>query len=104
LVVLLTSLEPSIEHGLLPLLPALASRHRLLIASVSDPAVHAMASGRGDLESVYAAAAAERTLAERRRLTALLARHGVDVIDTLPDDLPRALADRYLSLKAAGKL
>jgi uncharacterized protein (DUF58 family) len=104
LVVLLTSLEPSIEHGLLPLLPALASRHRLLIASVSDPAVHAMASGRGDLESVYGAAAAERTLAERRRLTALLARHDVDVVDALPDDLPRALADRYLSLKAAGKL
>ncbi|MET9230663.1 DUF58 domain-containing protein [Lentzea sp. NPDC003310] len=104
LVVLLTSLEPSIEHGLLPLLPALAARHRLLIASVSDPAVHAMAAGRGDLEAVYSAAAAERTLAERRRLTALLARHGVDVVDALPDDLPRALADRYLSLKAAGKL
>ncbi|MET8763924.1 DUF58 domain-containing protein [Lentzea sp. NPDC004782] len=104
LVVLLTSLEPSIEHGLLPLLPSLAARHRLLIASVSDPAVHAMASGRGDLESVYAAAAAESTLAERRRLTALLARHGVDVVDALPDDLPRAVADRYLSLKAAGKL
>ncbi|MEU3643629.1 DUF58 domain-containing protein [Lentzea sp. NPDC034063] len=104
LVVLLTSLEPSIEHGLLPLLPTLASRHHLLIASVSDPAVHAMAAGRGDLEAVYQAAAAERTLAERRRLTALLARHGVDVVDALPDDLPRALADRYLSLKAAGKL
>ncbi|MEU7475973.1 DUF58 domain-containing protein [Lentzea sp. NPDC042327] len=104
LVVLLTSLEPSIEHGLLPLLPALAARHRLLIASVSDPAVHAMAAGRGDLEAVYNAAAAERTLAERRRLTALLARHGVEVVDALPDDLPRALADRYLSLKAAGKL
>lgn len=104
LIVLLTSLEPSIEHGLLPLLPALASRHRLLIASVSDPAVHAMASARGDLESVYNAAAAERTLAERRHLTALLARHGVEVVDALPDELPRALADRYLSLKAAGKL
>ncbi|ANZ42224.1 hypothetical protein BBK82_46130 [Lentzea guizhouensis] len=104
LIVLLTSLEPSIEHGLLPLLPALAARHRLLIASVSDPAVHAMAAGRGDLEAVYNAAAAERTLAERRRLTALLARHGVEVVDALPDDLPRALADRYLSLKAAGKL
>ncbi|KOV85421.1 lipoprotein [Nocardia sp. NRRL S-836] len=104
LVVLLTSLEPSIEHGLLPLLPALTARHRLLIASVSDPAVHAMAAGRGDLEAVYSAAAAERTLAERRRLTALLARHGVEVVDAVPDDLPRALADRYLSLKAAGKL
>ncbi|USX55898.1 DUF58 domain-containing protein [Lentzea sp. HUAS12] len=104
LVVVLTSLEPSIEHGLLPLLPALASRHHLLIASVADPAVHAMAAGRGDLEAVYSAAAAERTLAERRRLTALLARHGVDVVDALPDELPRALADRYLSLKAAGKL
>lgn len=104
LIVLLTSLEPSIEHGLLPLLPVLASRHRLLIASVSDPAVHEMAAGRGDLEAVYSAAAAERTLAERRHLTALLGRRGVDVVDAVPDELPRALADRYLSLKAAGLL
>jgi uncharacterized protein (DUF58 family) len=105
LVVLLTSLESSaIEHGLLPLLPSLTSRHRLLIASVADPAVHEMAAGRGDLESVYSAAAAEKTLAERRHLTALLGRHGVDVVDAVPDELPRALADRYLSLKAAGLL
>ena len=80
------------------------ARYASMLAQVSDPAVHAMAAGRGDLEAVYSAAAAERTLAERRRLTALLARHGVDVVDALPDDLPRALADRYLSLKAAGKL
>lgn len=105
LIVLLTSLESSaIEHGLLPLLPSLTTRHRLLIASVSDPAVHEMAAGRGDLEAVYSAAAAERTLAERRHLVALLGRHGVDVVDAVPDDLPRALADRYLSLKAAGLL
>ena len=40
LVVLLTSLESSaIEEGLLPVLPALAAHHRVVVASVSDPAL-----------------------------------------------------------------
>jgi len=53
---------------------------------------------------VYEAAAAERTLAERRQVTALLAKLGVSVVDAAPDDLPPALADRYLALKARGEL
>ncbi|MFD2421960.1 DUF58 domain-containing protein [Amycolatopsis pigmentata] len=105
LVVLLTGLEAApLEEGLLPVLPSLTARHRLLLASVGDPRLAEMARARGDAEAVYDAAAAERTLAERRHVTALLARHGVDVVDALPDDLPSALADRYLALKAAGRL
>lgn len=105
LVVLLTGLEAAaLEEGLLPVLPSLAARHRLLLASVADPRVAEMARGRGDAEAVYDAAAAERTLAERRHLTALLARRGVEVVDAVPEELPPALADRYLALKAAGRL
>lgn len=105
LVVLLTDLNPAaMREGLLPRLPSLTSRHQVVVASVSDPRVTAMATARGDTQSVYEAAAAERTLADRHRLTADLRNHGVEVIDATPDRLPPALADTYLSLKAAGRL
>jgi uncharacterized protein (DUF58 family) len=105
LVVLLTELNTAaIEEGLLPLLPRLTSRHLLMLAAVSDPRVTEMAGARGDLTSVYEAAAAERATAERRRLTAELRRHGVEVVDAPPDDIAPTLADAYLALKAAGRL
>jgi uncharacterized protein (DUF58 family) len=33
-----------------------------------------------------------------------LRRHGVDVVDAEPESLAPALADRYLAMKASGKL
>ncbi|WET80667.1 DUF58 domain-containing protein [Amycolatopsis sp. QT-25] len=105
LIVLLTGLDAApLEEGLFPVLAKLTSRHQLMIASVADPRVAEMATGRGDAEAVYDAAAAERVLAERRQVTARLARHGVEVVDAVPEDLPPRLADRYLALKAAGRL
>lgn len=105
LVVLLTPLEPSsIEQGLLPVLPVLAAHHRVVVASVSDPAVARMRAGRDTLEQVYDAAAAERTTALRERTAAALASLGVDVLDEPPDLLPVRLADHYLMLKRQGLL
>ena len=105
LVVLFTDLnKAAIEEGLLPRLPALASRHRLLVAAVADPRVQEMAAGRGSAGAIYEAAAAERSQAERARVSALLRRHGVQVVDAVPDNLAPALADAYLGLKAAGRL
>ncbi|MEU0516087.1 DUF58 domain-containing protein [Amycolatopsis sp. NPDC006125] len=105
LVVLLTGLDAApLEEGLLPVLPSVVGRHQLLVAGVADPRVAAMARARGDAEAVYEAAAAERTLAERRHVTGLLAQRGVEVVDAVPDELAPALADRYLALKAAGRL
>src|SRR5690606_32851023 len=58
LIVLFTDLSSaSMEEGLLPVLPQLASRHLVLLASVADPRVAAMARGRGTPERVYDAAA-----------------------------------------------
>ena len=104
LVVLFTGLDAApVEAGLLPVLSSLTARHRLMVATVADPRVAEMAQGRESASAVYEAAAAERTLAERRYVTGLLARRGVEVVDALPDDLPPALADRYLALKASGR-
>ncbi|TXK36131.1 DUF58 domain-containing protein [Nonomuraea sp. C10] len=105
LVVLLTDLNgAAMDEGLMPVLPQLSSRHLVLVAGVSDPRVAAMAAGRGTAEEVYDAAAAEHARLERRRITARLRRHGVEVVDAPPDDIAPALADHYLALKAAGRL
>ncbi|WP_157250467.1 DUF58 domain-containing protein [Nonomuraea typhae] len=105
LVVLLTDLNAAaLDEGLMPVLPQLSSRHLVLVAAVSDPQVAGMAGRRDTAEEVYEAAAAEYTRIERRRITARLRRHGVEVVDAAPEDIAPALADAYLALKAAGRL
>jgi uncharacterized protein (DUF58 family) len=105
LVVLLTGLDAGpIEDGLLPVLGLLTHRHTVLVAAAADPRLAEMAASRGDTEAVYGAAAAERDRAGRTRVSKLLQRHGAHVVDALPDELPPAVADAYLALKAAGRL
>ena len=105
LVVLLTPLAAAaLEEGLLPVVHRLTSRHQVVLASVADPQVALMAQRRGDSYAVYGAAAAERAFLDRSAAKAELTRAGVDVIDAVPAELPPQLADRYLALKAAGRL
>lgn len=105
LVVLLTDLNPAaIIEGLLPRIGVLSARHQVLVAAVADPKVAEMAASRGDLGAVYDAAAAVSAQAARAQAGELLRRHGVEIVDAPPDQLPPALADAYLSLKASGRL
>ena len=105
LVVLLTSLDSAaVDQGLLPVLAQLTSHHLVVLASVSDPALAEMAAGREDAHAVYGAAAATRTLLDQDGLAAELRRFGVEVVTGTPDHLPPRLADRYLNLKATGRL
>ncbi|WP_405916930.1 DUF58 domain-containing protein [Streptomyces sp. NBC_00728] len=105
LIVLLTSLDAApVDEGLLPVLSGLTQRHTVLLASVADPHIARMAKARGDIDSVYEAAAAAQAEAGRHRTAEQLRRRGVTVVDATPDDLAPALADAYLALKAAGRL
>ncbi|MFN8148700.1 MAG: DUF58 domain-containing protein [Candidatus Nanopelagicales bacterium] len=105
LVVLLTALEPSaLQEGLLPYLPGLASRHTVVLASVRDDRLDELAASRGDALAVYDAASAAQAVAARERMTEAVRRAGVEVVDAGPADLAPRLADRYLALKAAGRL
>lgn len=105
LVVLLTALDPApLRQGALPVLPQLVGRHQVLIAAAGDPSVAQMLADRSDLAATYRAAAAAGFGLERRAVAEQLTRIGVEVVDALPGDLAPALADRYLALKAAGRL
>ena len=105
LVVLLTPLEPAaVEEGLLPVLPTLTAHHQVVVASVADPALAALRADVSRLDAVYDASAAERTEELRHRTALGLGQLGVTVLDEAPEDLPVALADHYLALKAHGLL
>jgi len=105
LVVLLTSIDaPGASRGLLAMLPQLTRRHTVVVASVSDPDVLAATRERGDREQVYRAAAAERALLDAARVATAIRQLGAEVVSAAPADLPPALADSYLALKAAGRL
>ncbi|KQY30670.1 hypothetical protein ASD42_25860 [Nocardia sp. Root136] len=102
LIVWFTSLDgPTVTEHLLPALPTLTRRHRVLIVSVTDPDIAAAARDRS---AVYTAAAAETVLAERALVQESLRRRGVAVVAAAPDELPEALADEYLELKQSGSL
>jgi len=105
LVVLLTTIDAATaDTGLIAAASALALRHTVLIASVTDPELAAMAQRRGDRAGVYDAAAAIRSRSDAGTVTDWLGVAGVGVVTGTPEELPPALADRYLALKAAGRL
>jgi uncharacterized protein (DUF58 family) len=105
LVVLATSIDsPGSARGLLAVLPQLTRRHMVVVASVTDPDVLAAADRRANRTEIYRAAAAERALLDISRVTTAIRQLGADVVTGSPADLPPALADRYIALKAAGLL
>ncbi|MBQ0892574.1 DUF58 domain-containing protein [Micromonospora sp. U56] len=106
LVVLFTALEAgALGEGLLPVLPRLAARHRVVVAAVHDPVLTRLTTAAPTRpEDAYAAAAGWRALAERDRVRAALARYGGTVVDAPADRLAPTVADTYLRLKALGQL
>ncbi|ARC57405.1 hypothetical protein AS850_09990 [Frondihabitans sp. 762G35] len=105
LVVLATSIDaPGAARGLLAALPQLTAKHLVVVASVVDPVLNEAARNRSSREDIYRAASAERALLDVSRVSAAIRQLGADVVTGSPADLPPALADRYLALKAAGRL
>ncbi|GAA3753975.1 DUF58 domain-containing protein [Plantactinospora mayteni] len=105
-VVLFTALEPgALGEGLLPVLPRLATRHRVIVASVHDPVLTDLTTRPPEtVQDAYAVSAAWRALGDRDRVRAALARHGVTVVDAPADRLAPMVTDTYLRLKALGQL
>ena len=105
LVVLATSIDSAgSARGLLAVLPQLTRTHLVLVSSVTDPSVLESIHERTNRTAVYRAAAAERALLDITRVSTAIRQLGAEVVTGSPEELPPALADRYIALKAAGLL
>ncbi|GAA1878552.1 DUF58 domain-containing protein [Asanoa iriomotensis] len=106
LIVLFTALEPgALGEGLLPVLPRLVARHKVIVAATHDPVLRDLTTRKpATAADVYAAAAGHRALAERDRVAAALRRGGVEVVDAPATEFAGAVADAYLTLKALARL
>ncbi|GAA5046810.1 DUF58 domain-containing protein [Nocardia callitridis] len=105
LIVWFTTLDhATVEENLLPALPALQQRHRVLIVSVTDPDIAEAATRRETLDDLYTAAAAETILTDRAQAQDSLRHKAIAVITTTPTHLPDALADEYLERKRSATL
>jgi uncharacterized protein (DUF58 family) len=105
LVVLTDLVEQAMLESLLPALPLIASRHRVVVAAVHDPAVVRWSEAApDDTEGAYRAAAAIDALEERTRAAARLRGLGATVVDAEPGRLAGRLCDLYLDVKATGAL
>lgn len=103
LVVLLTAQDaPEAARGFLGSLPALAHRAHVLVGTVTDGALDS--PSRPDAADVYREAAAARTERDAASVAAAIGRAGAEAIADDPENLPPRIADRYLALKAAGRL
>lgn len=103
LVVLLTAQDSAdAARGFLGSLPALSQRAHVLVGTVTDEP--APREERPDAASVYRQAAAEKTARDAAVVAAAIGRAGAEAIADSPERLPPRIADRYLALKAAGRL
>lgn len=108
LVVVFSALDAApIVEGLLPMLPRLVTKHRVVLASVRDPEVSRLAElpeSGASADDVHLAAAAELALAERARVRTLLENQGVIVVDEPRETFASKVSDVYLMLKSVGRL
>lgn len=105
LVVILTAQDAlDASRGFLGAFPAVNRGTTYLVGSVTDESIAEIATRRGSREEIYLAAAAERTLAEANQVAEAVHRLGAEALSADPERLPPSIADRYLALKAAGRL
>ena len=105
LIVVLTA-QDAVEsaRSFLGAFPNASRATTILVGSATDVSIGALARARQSREDVYLAAAAERTLQDAARVADAIRRAGGEPLAADPEDLPPRIADRYLELKAAGRL
>ena len=105
LVVLVTNLRDEDPDELLPAIRLLQRRHLVLVASLREPVIEDLRRQPvHDFESALRHAGAEDYLQRRQQAIELLDAHRVMHLDTPPAELATALVNRYLEIKAAGRL
>jgi len=105
LVIVLTNLRGEDGHELIPALQALQSKHLVLLASLRERSIEEakIRPVRGFSDALKFVAA-DRYFAERREVLAELGARGILTLDVPAQELAIGLANRYLDIKAAGRL
>ena len=98
IVVLTDHDDPEASRGFLGALPLIPPHTSVLVAAAQPDGA---GSEGGD---AFEAAARERARWDADRMVTALSRAGVDALSASADDLPPRVADRYLALKALGRL
>ena len=105
LVVVMTNLRGEDASELVPALRTLRSKHLVMLASLRERSVEdARKRPIEEFGDALRFAAAERYDAERAEVLATLHGFGILTLDVPAQEFPVALANRYLDIKAAGRL
>jgi len=105
LIVVLTAQDAAESaRGFLGAFPSASRSTTVLVGSVTDDSIIELARRRDSRLDVYLAAAAEQTMSDAQLVADAIKRAGGEAIAADPEVLPPKIADRYLELKAAGRL
>ena len=105
LVILVTNLRDQDNEDLVPAVRALRRRHLVLLASLQERAILDMLEKPvRQFEDAVRIAAAHHYQADRRRAIERLHAQGIDSLDVTPESLSVELVNRYLDIKAGGRL
>lgn len=105
LIVVLTAQDAAESaRGFLGAFPDASRATTLLVGSATDDSIVQLARRRDSRIDVYLAASAEQTIRDAQVVADAVRRAGGEALATDPDSLPPRIADRYLELKAAGRL
>jgi len=105
LVVVMTNLRGEDSSELIPALRLLRSKHLVMLASLRERSVEdARTKPITEFSDALRFSAAERYDAERAEVLATLQGFGILTLDVPAQQFPIALANRYLDIKAAGRL
>jgi uncharacterized protein (DUF58 family) len=98
-------LEEAAARPLVDAVPVLARRHVVLVGSVVDTDLEALAhEPPAEVRGAYAAAVAVDVLSARARVVGQLRAAGADVVEAAPERLPAACVAAYLRAKAGARL
>lgn len=105
LVIVVTNLRGEDGKELTGALSVLRSKHLVLLTSLREKSVEeAAAQPIGDFRDALKYLAAERYRSERKEILVGLEARGVLTLDTSAQEFAVALANRYLDIKAAGRI
>ena len=105
LVLVFTDLvDEAAARSLLRGAPFLARRHHLVLASASDPDLHALAEGTVEEQGPATQEVAQVVLEERKAVAERLRRAGAVIVDVPPEHLAAACVRAYLAAKQRVRL